>query len=126
MLQTDFPEFWRYMKQDFKIRDAFLDNYLSREEWANLLGFHRSTLWRWEVQIINQVLPLRFSYYEKCQGVRSNYLDGYQRFLLAVIYLLKGESLEKGVKNNIEVKEFLKRNFMHLRRKDFEKWKESQ
>jgi hypothetical protein len=39
---------------------------------------------------------------------------------------LKGESVEKGIKNNTQVKEFLKMNFMHLRRKDFEQWKENQ
>jgi hypothetical protein len=126
MSRTEPPEILQYMKQDSKIRDAFLDNLLSREQWADFLGFHRTTLWRWEEKIINEIPPLRFSYHENCRGIRSNYLDAYQRFLLAIIYLLKGEEVEKGIKNNIEVKEFLKRNFMHLRRKDFEQWKENQ
>lgn len=126
MSLTDLLDILVDMKQDFKIRDAFLDNLLSRTQWANFLGFHRSTLWRWEEQIISKIPPLKSSYYENHRGVRSNYLDGYQRFLLAIIYLLKGESVEKGIKNNAQVVKFLKRNFMHLRRKEFEKWKESQ
>ncbi|WP_226890081.1 hypothetical protein [Nostoc sp. MG11] len=126
MSRTDPPQILIYMKQDFQIRDAFLDNLLSREEWAKFLGFHRTTLWRWEEQIINEILPLKHSYYEKHRGARSNYLDAYQRFLSAIIYFLKGGQVEKGIKNNAQVKEFLKRNFMHLRRKDFEQWKENQ
>jgi hypothetical protein len=124
--RTNPPDILIYMKQDFQIRDAFLDNLLSREDWANFLGFHRTTLWRWEEQIINEIPPLKHSYYEKYRGARSNYLDSYQRFLSAVIYLLKGGEVEKGIKNNAQVREFLKSNFMHLRRKDFEKWKENQ
>jgi hypothetical protein len=112
-----------YMKQNPKICDAFLDNLLSREQWASFLGFHRTTLWRWEEEIINAIPPLEASYYNSGRTARSNYLDSYQRFLSVFIFLLKSKEIGKGVKNNAEVKEFLKINFMHLRRKDFEKWR---
>lgn len=46
MSLTDLLDVLVDMKQDFEISDAFLDNLLSRTEWANFLGFHRSTLWR--------------------------------------------------------------------------------
>ncbi|MBD2535438.1 hypothetical protein H6G97_41005 [Nostoc flagelliforme FACHB-838] len=126
MMQTDLPTVLENLKQSPKIRDAFLDNLLTRTEWVSTLGVNRTTLWRWESEIINKIPPLKTSYYESERGVRSNYLDPYQRFLSAVIYLLKDESIKKGVKNNSQVIQFLKFNFMHLRRSNFEQWQENQ
>jgi hypothetical protein len=126
MMHTDLPAVLEKLKQSPKIKDAFLDNLLTREEWVSILGFHRTTLWRWEEDIINKIPPLKTSYYESERGLRSNYLDPYQRFLSAVIFLLKDESIKKGVKNNSQVIQFLKFNFMHLRRKNFEQWQENQ
>lgn len=126
MMHTDLPAVLEKLKQSPEIRDAFLDNLLTREEWVSLLGFHRTTLRRWEEGIINKIPPLKTSYYESERGLRSNYLDPYQRFLSAVIFFLKDESIKKGVKNNSQVIQFLKFNFMHLRRKNFEQWQENQ
>jgi hypothetical protein len=125
MMHTDLPAVLEKLRQSPKIKDAFLDNLLTREEWVSILGFHRTTLWRWEEDIINKIPPLKASYYETQRGIRSNYLDAYQRFLSAVIFLLKDESIKKGVRNNIQVIQFLKFNFMHLRRTNFEQWQEN-
>ncbi|WP_193200829.1 hypothetical protein [Nostoc sp. MG11] len=120
MNQDDLHDVLAHIEKDPKINNAFLDNLLSRKKWSNILEIDRITLWRWEVNIINKIAPLRSSYYGTARSYRSNYLDGYQRFLSAIIFfLMKGKKYE-------EVKRLLITNFMHLRRQDFAKWKERQ
>jgi hypothetical protein len=117
MNQDSLHDILAHIKKDPKMNDAFLDNLLSRKEWSNILEISRITLWRWEVNIINKIRPLKASYYETGKSCRSNYLDGYQRFLSATIFfLMKGKKSE-------EVKRLLITNFMHLRREDFEQWR---
>ncbi|MCC5633452.1 hypothetical protein LC613_38980 [Nostoc sphaeroides CHAB 2801] len=120
MNQENLHDILASIGKDPKINDAFFDNLLSRKEWSKILEINRITLWRWEVNIINKIPPLKASYYETGKGCRSNYLDGYQRFLSATIFfLMKGKKYE-------EVKRLLIANFMHLRRKDFEQWRKQQ
>jgi hypothetical protein len=59
MNQDSLHDILAHIKKDPKMNDAFLDNLLSRKEWSNILKISRITLWRWEVNIINKIRPLK-------------------------------------------------------------------
>lgn len=99
------------------------ENLLSREEWGDVIGIHRNTIPRWEQQIINEVAPIKNNYFT-ANRMRSPYLDPYQRFILAVIYVAKGGLDHKNKPHKTAV-DFLKINFMNLKREQFEKWRDS-
>lgn len=100
------------------------ETLLTREEWGNVLGIHRNTIPRWEQKIIGKVAPISNNYFTVCR-MRSPYLDPYQRFILSVIYVVKG-GLEHKNKPHKDVVNFLKVNFMNLKREQFECWRDNQ
>lgn len=103
--------------------DSFtIDNLLTREEWGNVIGIHRYTLGRWEKLIIENVKPIKTAYFGETRRMRANYLDAYQRFIIALIYVLKG-GLDRRGKSHQHVIDFLKMNFTKLKREHFEQWR---
>ncbi len=92
---------------------------LTREEWSGVIGIHRNTVSRWEQNIIQKVTPVRNDYFHN--SMRGNYLDSYQRFILIVIFIVKG-GLENKNSFHADTINFLKTNFDNLQRKHFEEW----
>ncbi|HEY9798828.1 MAG TPA: hypothetical protein V6D25_00600 [Leptolyngbyaceae cyanobacterium] len=99
-----------------------LNNLLTREEWANILGIHRDTLRRWERSIIEKVTPIQSNYFGNERRMRAPYLDDYQRFIIALIYVFKG-GLDRKSKSHKKTIDFLKMNFTNLKREQFEQWR---
>ncbi|ALF52214.1 hypothetical protein ACX27_04080 [Nostoc piscinale CENA21] len=103
------------------LKNAFLDNYLTRQEWGKLIGINRKTIARWETEIIQQVPPVKAQYFPLDRSIRAHYLDNYQRFLIACILVAKG-GLERRSRSYESVIKFLKVNFSDLKRENFEQW----
>lgn len=123
MTHADLPDILQSIKQE-KFMDGFkLDNLLTREQWSNVLGISRETIRRWELHIIQNVSPIRSEYFN-IHRMRSPYLDAYQRFLLTLIYVVKG-GLEKRSLPHKTAIDFLKINFINLKREYFEQWRNS-
>lgn len=51
------------LNQDVFLDGLRLDNLLTREQWSNTLGIHRSTMHRWESEIIDKVSPIKATYF---------------------------------------------------------------
>lgn len=109
------------VETDFIFDGFIIDNTLSREGWAKILGITRQSILVWEKDIINQVPPLADSYLPP-ERRRANYLDAYQRFLIAVIFAFKG-GLTRGKRSHKLTINFLKKNFSKLNRDSFETWR---
>ncbi|MBD2441380.1 hypothetical protein [Nostoc sp. FACHB-110] len=113
------PVILETIKENSRFWQALFDNLLSRKELANILGVNRTSIWRWERNIIDKIHPIKQRYY---LNSRSPYLDAYQRFLLIIIFIIKQEIDESLLKNS-EPKRFLKLNFQELTRENFELWR---
>lgn len=119
----DLPDILKRLSQDNRFNSALGDNLQTRKEWAYILGIDTVTIWNWERKIINKVNPIRASYVDPNRGMRSHYLDAYQRFILICIYLYKG-CFSRGTQSNPQAITFLKQNFQHLNRENFEAWRQ--
>lgn len=109
------------IKDENTLKDGFLDNLLTREQWGKVLGVHRMTIMRWESEIIQSVAPIKTAYFGDSRSMRSNLLDNYQRFILTCLFVVKG-GLENRSRPNKEGIRFLKINFSQLKREQFEEW----
>ncbi|MBW4677690.1 MAG: hypothetical protein KME52_27930 [Desmonostoc geniculatum HA4340-LM1] len=123
MEQTNLPMILEKIKRESFFSGFMFDNLLTREEWANVLGIHRQSVRRWEKEIINKVAPIQSNYYTVSR-MRSPYLDAYQRFVLALIYVVKG-GLDRLNKPHAFAVDFLKLNFTSLKREQFEQWRKN-
>lgn len=99
------------------------ENLLTREEWGDVLGICRRSVGRWEQEIISNVRPISNDYFT-VKRMRAPYLDPYQRFILALIYIVKG-GLDNRNKPHQTAIDFLKVNFMNLKREQFEQWRKN-
>jgi hypothetical protein len=97
-------------------RSQFEPFYMGREEWALILRCDRTTLWRYERQIIRLVFPILKEYQI------SKFLDNYQRCVLALIYAQKQGWIDGKKREYPEIKEWLKRSHTHLTREQFDNW----
>jgi hypothetical protein len=112
-------EIWDFFDHRSGVRSQFDPHFLSREQWAECLGIGRTTIWRWEQNIIRLVVAVLSEY-----QTGHDYLDGYQRFILAAIYALKNGYVEEGKKmSNDEVKAYLRSKRSELTRDQFENWR---
>lgn len=112
-------EIWDFFDHRNGVKSQFDSYFLSREQWANCLGVGRTTIWRWERNIIRLVVSILQEY-----QTGNDYLDGYQRFILAAIYALKNGYVEEGRKmSNEEVKSYLRKKRGELTRIKFENWR---
>lgn len=112
-------EIWDFFDRRSGVKSQFDPYFLSREQWADCLGVGRTTLWRWERNIIRLVIAILSEY-----QTGHDYLDNYQRFILAAIYALKNGYVEEGRKmSNEEVKSYLRNRRDKLTRMQFENWR---
>ncbi|MBD2254634.1 hypothetical protein [Nostoc parmelioides] len=121
-MQHDLAEVLDHLSKDRRFFNGFEDNLLTRTEWSYVLGIDRTTLWRWEKDIIYKVAPIKTAYLSTDRGARTHYLDAYQRFLLTCIFIFKGY-VAQGMKTNKQAITFLKINFNQLKREQFEAWR---
>ncbi|MBD2492612.1 hypothetical protein [Aulosira sp. FACHB-615] len=121
MVSSSLPIVLETIQEERIFKNAFLDNALTRQEWANVIGINRKTILRWETEIIQSVPPVKAQYFPPDRSIRAQYLDNYQRFLLACILVAKG-GLEKRSRSYDSVIKFLKINFNNLKRENFEQW----
>jgi hypothetical protein len=118
------PDILKRLSQDHRFYTALQDNLQTRAEWSYVLDINPSTIWKWETKIISKVSPIQASYIDPKRGLRGNYLDAYQRFIICCIYLYKG-CFSRGTRSNSEVIKFLKQNFQTLNRENFEIWRQN-
>ncbi|MEH2201234.1 hypothetical protein [Nostoc sp.] len=112
-------EIWDFFDHRSGVRSQFDPYFLSRHEWAQCMGIGRTTIWRWEEKIIRLVIAILQEY-----QTGHDYLDNYQRFILAAIYALKNGYVESGRKmSNDEVKAYFREKRTLLTRKQFENWR---
>ena len=97
-------------------RSQFEPFYMGREEWALILQCDRTTLWRYERQIIRLVFPILKEY------EISKFLDNYQRCILALIYAQKQGWIDGKKREYPEIKDWLKRSRSQLTREQFNNW----
>lgn len=62
------------------------DIVLTREQFAEAIGYHRNTITRWELKLIN--IPVLYKQYWG-RNPRSCYLDRYQMVVLLTLVLIK-------------------------------------
>ncbi|BAZ39441.1 hypothetical protein NIES4101_53940 [Calothrix sp. NIES-4101] len=89
---------------------------MAREDWALIMRCDRTTLWRYEQQIIRLVFPILKEYQI------SKFLDGYQRYILALIIAHKRGWTDGKKREYQEIKDWLKRSHSVLTREQFENW----
>jgi hypothetical protein len=114
---------------DFFDRNAERDRLLAqfnpslwttREQFAQRFNIGRTTVWRWEDSIIRLVFPLAQEYQG---GLHHPFLDSYQRFILAIVFLLKNGLLVEGKYMTYdEIKDYLKNKQQNLTREKFTNW----
>ncbi len=124
MSHEDLPAILNRITQESFSDGLKMDNLLTRKEWANILGIHRYTLGRWEKDIIEEVNPIKSAYFGNERRMRSPYLDAYQRFIIALIFVAKGGLDRKNKPHKIAIN-FLKMNFSTLKREHFEQWRQA-
>lgn len=114
-------ELWNFFDHRQGVKTQFDPYFTSRGQWADCLGIGRTTIWRWEQNIIRLVVSILQEY-----QTGHDYLDNYQRFILAAIYALKNGYVEEGNKmSNAEVKAYLRKKRDFLTRQQFENWRTS-
>lgn len=122
MFQYELSTVNRYVESEVNIRESFEDVYLTRKEWSNILGISRTTIWRYERNIIRYCVGIKQEYRNGDRGERSNYLNNYQRWILTVIKgCLAVDGL--GMKTSSDVIVFLTRNKAAFSIKSFENWR---
>ena len=101
----------------------FGNNLLTQEETAKLLGICRTTVWRWETNVIKTSPVIVNEYFTlETKVIRRTYLDNYQRFILWLILMFKsGESGYIPITYE-GVSRVLSLGFKHTKRKNFEDW----
>lgn len=93
--------------EDCNNAKRFFDGQLvSREQWGFVLGIHRVTIYRWEKEIIEPDSKLSLLFY-KSKNNKSDGLDGYQRFFIAFILLLKAGLVTNRQMTNKEITNYL-------------------
>lgn len=122
MQHDNLPALLDRMTQESFFDSFTVDSLLTREEWGNVLGIHRYTVGQWEKNIIENVKPIKSAYFGDIRRMRANYLDPYQRFIIALIYVVKG-GLDRRGKTHQYAIDFLKMNFTNLKREHFEQWR---
>jgi hypothetical protein len=83
---------------------GLLKNYVGREYWASTLGCDRTTIWRYESQIIKPVIS------EEYQA--SRFLDEYQQYILAVCLAQSRGWVDGKKRQYTEIQEWLTENFV--------------
>lgn len=117
---TDIDRFYYEIGEDEKFLQCFTNTVLSREEWSEVLAIERSTIWRWEKEVIEKVRSIKEEYWVQ-ERSRFYYLDPYQRFLIAYI-----RSLKKGTRATYRsVRITLIKSIDQLKRTQFESWRKS-
>lgn len=97
-------------------RGQFEDFYMARSHWAEFLNCSRTTLWEYEQKIIRLVFPVMVQYR------KADFLDGYQRFILALIYGHSQGWMDGKRRKYGEIKDWLKRSHEYISREQFEAW----
>lgn len=92
------------------LKSLFLKTYVGRECWASTLGCDRTTIWRYEQHIIAESIPSEYKV--------SKFLDGYQRYILALIIAHKRGWVDGKKREYSEIKRWLIDN--RISREQFE------
>lgn len=99
------------------MRSHFQDAHLTRQQVADFLCIDRTTIWRWENEIIKSILIIGSAYQTK-----TTHLCRYQRFILIGILALRRGLVEQKPYTYEEVKNYLKKRQINLTVQQFENW----
>ncbi len=109
-------EYFQILESKNLFSGHFQPFYQSRKEWGLILGCDRTSIWRWEQEIIRLAFPILREYR------KSIFLDNYQRFILALIHAQRQGWLDGKKREYCEIKNWLKLQHPHLTREQFNNW----
>jgi hypothetical protein len=98
------------------LKAQFEPFFMARGEWAIALQCSRTSFWVYEQKIIRLVFPVLKEYQ------KSDFLDNYQRFVLAVIYAKSQGWLDGKRWGYADIKKWLMRSHTQLTREQFNNW----
>jgi hypothetical protein len=109
-------EYFQILESKNLLSAHFQPFYQSRKDWAVILRCDRTSIWRWEREIIRLVFPLLKEYR------KSKFLDNYQRFILALIHAQRQGWCDGKKREYDEIKDWLKQSHAYLTRQQFNNW----